>query len=100
MLYQSFWLLICRFFPSRYDSVPPLPAVSFSSLDGVKTVESPLFSHAAAGGLVAGLDGGDGCGRVGPTDALEVHCSRGEEVFDATLEVAGGDVGVQVCARA
>jgi hypothetical protein len=70
MLYQSFWLLICRSVPSRSDSVPP---VTFASLGGVKTVESPIFSHAAAGGLVAGLDGGDGCGRVGPTDALEVH---------------------------
>jgi hypothetical protein len=97
MLYQAIWVPNGPFaaFQSR-----PLPADSLSAIDGVKTVESPLFSHPAAGGLVAGLDGGDGCGRVGPTDALEVHCSRGEQVFDATLEVAGGHVGVQVCARA
>ena len=99
MLYQAIWVPNGRFVPSRPDSVP-VTRGSFSSLDGVKTVEFPLFSHPAAGGLVAGLDGGDGCGRVGPTDALEVHGSGGEQVFDATLEVAGGDVGVQVCARA
>ena len=49
---------------------------------------------------MAGLDGGDGCGRLGPTDAPEIHCSGGEQVFDAALEVAGGDMGIQVCARA
>ena len=37
---------------------------------------------------MAGLDGGDGCGRVRPTDALEVHSAGGQEVVDAVLEVS------------
>jgi hypothetical protein len=50
--------------------------------------------------LVACLDGRDLCGGVGSAYALKVDFAGGEEIVDATPEVAGGDVDVEVCARA
>ena len=49
---------------------------------------------------VACLDVRDDCGRVGPTNALEVHGAGGQQVVDAALEVPRGDMGIEVRARA
>ena len=49
---------------------------------------------------VACLDGRNDCGRVGPTDALEVHGAPGQQVVDAALEAPRRDMGMQVRARA
>ena len=45
------------------------------------------------------LDGRDYVGRVGPTNALEVHGAGGQQVVDATLEVPRGDMGIKVRVR-
>ena len=49
---------------------------------------------------LACLDGRNDCGRVGPTDALEVHGAPGQQVVDAALEAPRRDMGMQVRARA
>jgi hypothetical protein len=44
----------------------------------------PAPSREAA---LASLDGGNGGGRLGPTDALKVYGAGGEQIVDAALEV-------------
>ena len=64
-----------------------------------QAANAPAEMGAGLRGL-AGLDGRDFCGGVGSAYALKVDFAGGEQFLDAALEVAGGEVGVQVRARA
>lgn len=63
-------------------------------------VTNTPFATCRPSPLIARLDGSDFFGGVGSAYALKVDSASGKQIFDATSKVAGGDVGVQVCARA
>ena len=48
---------------------------------------------------LAGFDRRHDGGRIGPTQPLQIHRASHHQIIDAALEIAGGDVGLQVSAR-
>lgn len=55
---------------------------------------------ASYGSAEARLDVRDDCGRLWPTNGLDVHGAGGQQVVDAPLEVPRGDMRIEVRARA